>query len=46
MPKFTERLQSAWNAFLSREPTRSYEGYGGFPLDLRGLVSFGVLYRF
>ena len=28
MPKFTERLQSAWNAFLSREPTRSYEGYG------------------
>ena len=30
MPKFTERLQSAWNAFLSREPTRSYEDYGGF----------------
>lgn len=23
-----------------------YEGYGGFPLDLRGLISVGVLYRF
>lgn len=29
MPKFTERLQSAWNAFLSREPTRYYD-YGGY----------------
>ena len=27
MPKFTERLQNAWNAFLSREPTRYYD-YG------------------
>ena len=27
MPKFTERLQNAWNAFLSREPTRRYD-YG------------------
>lgn len=29
MPKFTERLQNAWNAFLSREPTRYYD-YGGY----------------
>ena len=28
MPKFTERLQNAWNAFLSREPTRYYDYYG------------------
>lgn len=28
------------------EQISDYEGYGGFPLDLRGLVSFGVLYRF
>lgn len=29
MPKFTERIQNAWNAFLSREPTRYYD-YGGY----------------
>lgn len=29
MPKFTERLQNAWNAFLSREPTH-YHDYGGY----------------
>jgi opacity protein-like surface antigen len=28
------------------EQASSYEGYGGFPLDLRGLVSIGALYRF
>lgn len=28
------------------EQVNNYEGYGGFPLDLRGLVSVGVLYRF
>ena len=28
------------------DQTNNYEGYGGFPLDLRGLVSVGVLYRF
>lgn len=28
------------------DQTNDYEGYGGFPLDLRGLVSVGVLYRF
>ena len=27
--KFTERLQHAWNAFLSREPTTRYYDYGG-----------------
>ena len=28
------------------EQAENYEGYGGFPLDLRGLISVGVLYRF
>ena len=28
------------------EQEQNIEGYGGFPLDLRGLVSVGVLYRF
>lgn len=30
----------------AEEQASNYEGYGGFPLDLRGLISFGVLYRF
>lgn len=30
----------------AEEQANNYEGYGGFPLDLRGLVSVGVLYRF
>ena len=30
----------------AKEQSEYYEGYGGFPLDLRGLVSLGVLYRF
>ena len=30
----------------TREEQADYEGYGGFPLDLRGLVSFGLKYRF
>ena len=29
MPKFIERLQNAWNAFLSRSPTYGYD-YGGY----------------
>ena len=35
MPKFVERIQNAWNAFLSREPTprydfNNYSSYGSF----------------
>lgn len=30
----------------AEEQASDYEGYGGFPLDLRGLLSVGVLYRF
>lgn len=30
----------------SKEDREKFEGYGGFPLDLRALVSLGVLYRF
>lgn len=35
MPKFIERVQNAWNAFLSREPTRYYDygGYGSYRPD-------------
>ena len=29
-----------------QDQTDVYEGYGGFPFDLRGLVSLGFLYRF
>ena len=29
MPSFGERIQHAWNAFLSRDPTNNYNiGYG------------------
>ena len=30
----------------SKEEQKSYEGYGGFPLDLRGLVTLGIVYHF
>lgn len=35
MPKFMERLQNAWNAFLSRSPTVRYDygSYGGWRQD-------------
>ena len=34
MPKFMERIQNAWNAFLSRSPTATYEY--GFNYGYRG----------
>lgn len=30
----------------SAEEQKAYEGYGGFPLDLRGLISFGIVMHF
>lgn len=30
----------------AEEQSKNYKGYGGFPLDLRGLISVGILYRF
>lgn len=30
----------------AEEQANNYQGYGGFPLDLRGLISIGALYRF
>ena len=30
----------------SEEDQKQYEGYAGFPLDLRGIISFGLVYRF
>lgn len=31
---------------LNTDQTQSFEGYGGFPVDLRGLISVGIIYRF
>ena len=43
-----EAYSDKYNGLMpsSQEQAENYEGYGGFPLDLRGLISFGVLYRF
>lgn len=30
----------------SAEDQKQYEGYGGFPLDLRGMLSLGIVYHF
>ena len=34
MPKFTDRLKHAWNAFTSRDPT-PYRSYGGYSYGIR-----------
>jgi len=43
-----EAYTDKYNGLMPSEEDQlnDYEGYGGFPLDLRGLVSVGVLYRF
>lgn len=43
-----EAYSDKYNGLMpsAKEQAEDYEGYGGFPLDLRGLVSVGVLYRF
>lgn len=43
-----EAYTDKYNGLMPSEEDQvnDYEGYGGFPLDIRGLVSFGVLYRF
>lgn len=43
-----EAYTDEYNGLMPSEQDQAtrFEGYGGFPLDLRGLVSLGVLYRF
>ena len=43
-----EGYTDKYNGLMPSEEDQvnDYEGYGGFPLDLRGLVSVGILYRF
>lgn len=43
-----EAYTDQYNGLLpsAEEQAKNYQGYGGFPLDLRGLISFGILYRF
>ena len=43
-----EAYADEYNGLLPslQDQTQTYEGYGGFPFDLRGLVSLGFIYRF
>ncbi len=43
-----EAYTDKYNGLLpsAEEQANNYAGYGGFPLDLRGLISIGILYRF
>lgn len=42
-----EAFTDKYNGLMPNDKEQEwYEGYGGFPLDLRGILSFGVLYRF
>lgn len=42
-----EAYADTYNGLMpSEEDQKRYEGYAGFPLDLRGIISFGLVYRF
>jgi opacity protein-like surface antigen len=42
-----EAYTDEYNGLIpSVKDQENFEGYGGFPLDIRGLVSLGLLYRF
>ncbi|MBQ6198608.1 MAG: outer membrane beta-barrel protein [Bacteroidales bacterium] len=43
-----EAYSDEYNGLLPslKDQTDVYEGYGGFPFDLRGLISIGFIYRF
>jgi hypothetical protein len=42
-----EAYHDMYNGLMpSKEEQKSYEGYGGFPLDLRGMLTFGIIYHF
>lgn len=42
-----EAYTDMYNGLMpSEEDQKNYEGYGGFPLDLRGTISLGLVYHF
>ena len=43
-----EAYTDQYNGLLPslEDQTNAYQGYGGFPFDLRGLISIGLFYRF
>jgi hypothetical protein len=42
-----EAFHDKYNGLMpSKEERKSYEGYPGFPLDLRGMLSIGIIYHF
>ena len=42
-----EAYTDMYNGLMpTAEEQKEYEGYGGFPLDLRGLVTAGIVYHF
>lgn len=42
-----EAYTDKYNGLMPKpEEQRWYDGYGGFPMDLRGIIFLGVLYRF
>lgn len=42
-----EAYTDMYNGLMpTKEEQKDYEGYGGFPLDLRSLLSFGFVYHF
>lgn len=41
-----EGYTDMYNGLMPGKDETGFEGYGGFPLDLRGLLTFGVVYHF
>ena len=42
-----EAYHDMYNGLMpSKEDQKNYEGYGGFPMDLRGRLSLGIIYHF
>ncbi len=42
-----EAYNDNYNGLMpNKEEQKTYEGYGGFPLDLRGLLSVGIVFHF
>lgn len=42
-----EAYHDMYNGLMpTKEEQKNYEGYGGFPLDLRALLSVGIIYHF
>lgn len=42
-----EAYHDMYNGLMpTKEEQKNYEGYGGFPLDLRAMLSLGIIYHF